>query len=50
MFLAQIGSGILLAKLSSFITGAVVGLVVGYLAGKGLNPLSFVKSIFSKRE
>ena len=47
-------TGLYLGKLFSWVSGGlvwgVVGLVVGYLVGKGLNPLAWVTSVFTKKD
>lgn len=52
--LGAVFTGFYLSKLFSwlggFIVGGVVGVAFGYLAGKGVNPLKWVVSLFKSSE
>lgn len=54
MLFAQLFTGFYIAKLFSWLSGGVVfgvvGLVTGYMVGKGLNPISWVAAAFTKKD
>lgn len=52
MLVAEIGSGFLLGKLFSWVGGVLIGslagLIVGFMLGRGVNPLKWVLNAFTK--